>query len=410
MATQVRYFDYGSRVRSKNSAEPFALINGIGPVFGFDSVSLNAEGSKIIIGSTNKLDANKPKSAYISDESGNIKIPNHLLINTDGIIAAIYGDIELDKPESSNSEYMVIATHNYTETSEIENPSIISVIPNNTGSNFKDMLESDDITIKTWYESIKQWDPSFNQATSVILAFIDLSDTGNIKVYNPFNNSWPIGSQLGLESIYQFNGSESNSGVVLNSPSNFLLWGLKSGSSNIPLLYTYLSQVECTNASLPKLTFEIIRLKSDMWSLKGRYYFSIYTGWLSEEDDSVPVIKANSDSSKKNDYNTRMLYTQGQITGGKFTINNIRDILGVKESENIELLHQDTSVRHVNSGMNICSILGLDFSTSVGNSIISDIVISTDPLITQYLLYNSGKTGISCEVFFDITIKKTKAS
>lgn len=402
MTTQIRYFDYGSRIRSKNSAEPFALINGIGPVFGFNSVSLG-ENNKIIISSTNKLDTTQPKSVYISDENGNIKVPNHLFINTDGIIAAIYGNIELDKPQSSNSEYMVIATHTYIATSEIENSAIISIIPNNTDAKFSDIVELDGTNIKTWYDTVKTWDLSFNQANSVILAFISLVSDTNIKVYNPYNNSWPTGSinggGSGIETILEYSGG-GNSDVSLLPLKNISIRGFKSGSRNQPIIYYELYNISQVG-SQPNLGLHILKLNKDLWSLKG-----VITDMLNPETTvDIPTINAESTSEGKDQYNTLLTYYTAALSGLGIKIPNYKKLFNLRDSEKLTLVTQSYSVESYYSLLPVSSTVSSTISNDTSGLTVN-LGVVLDPVASFALVNKDPTSPWVINIYFDITVSK----
>lgn len=411
MATQVRYFDYGSRVRSKNSAEPFGLINGIGPVFGFDVASLSADSSKIILESSNKQsDPNNIKLTYISDENGGLQIPDHLLINVDGIITALYGSIELDKVASSKSEYMVVATHNYTPTSEIENPTIISLIPNNTSTTFKDKVNLDTTRMGTWYDTVKTWDKSFNQSTTVILAFIDLSDTSDIKVYNPYNNSWKAGSSStqsdSVESVLSYSGSGDVNTVDVKSLTSIDIYGFKAGSKVTPMLYAPLKTVNNPQGALYKyIDLEVLKLKSGLWSIKGCLK---YTMGVTEV---VPKINANSDSESKDDYNTLLNYYTLFNGNIGFKIKNIKKLLNLESNETLKLVSQNSVI---DTGLRDCLSYGSKFLSSLGEDQSTDLSVdsklSIDPIASTFAVVNFAAATISLSIYFDITVKKQIAS
>lgn len=411
MATQVRYFDYGSRVRSKNSAEPFGLINGIGPVFGFDIASLSADSTKIILGSSNKqTNQDSIKLTYISDENGGLQIPDHLLINVDGIITALYGDIELDKVESSVSEYMVIATHNYTPTSEIENPTIISLVPNNTGTTFKDRVNLDTTRISTWYNTLKTWDNSFNQNTSVILAFIDLSDTTSIKVYNPYNNSWKAGSSNtqsdSIESLLSYSGSGDTNTVDINALTTIDIYGFKEGSGITPMMYIPLKTVNNAQGSQYRsIDLEVLKLKSGLWSLKGNLKYNI--GVM----DIVPKINANSDSESKDDYNTLLMYYTLFNGNIGFKIKNIKKLLNLGDNETVKLVSQNSVV---DTGLRDVLSYGSKFLVSLGEDQSIDLSLNSkiniDPIASTFAVVNFASATLDLSIYFDITLKKQIAS
>lgn len=409
MATQKRYFDYGSRIRSKNSAEPFGLINGIGPIFGFDIASISLDNTKITISSSNN-NSNKSlnKYRYISDENGNMQIPNHLVIHTDGIITALYGDIELDKPESSDNEYMVIATHNYTESSDIESPTIINLIPNNTGIKFRDIVNIDGTTISTWYDTIKTWDNSFNQGLSVILAFIDISESSP-KVYNPYNNTWPLGSNnyggSGIESMYYYEGT-GDSVLEIKDLNDIEFYGLTKGSDVKLINHALLASV--TNQDKYKsLNLEILKLKSGLWSLKGRLIYNLKVG--NQSIESLPIIKCDSTSSGKNDYNTILPYFNTLLRNIGIKIKNYKELFKLTDSDNLAILSQNFAIDASNIGISLpiggklittCN----DYSSS---DLSLDMVISLDPF-TSMVIYQSNlsSTNQYVEVYFNITLKK----
>ena len=142
MATQKRYREYKAVIGSKDSMEPLAIVNGIGPQFGFDVASVDANQSKLTL-STNQ-DINKlTKYRYLSDKNLAKDAFMHGLITPDGILTVFTGNIELSFNPASFGAYdelLVIATHRYLENDGVENTTTLAIYPNTTTTSMVEKL------------------------------------------------------------------------------------------------------------------------------------------------------------------------------------------------------------------------------------------------------------------------------
>lgn len=179
-ATQKQYFEYGSRIRSKESAEAFAITNGIGAIYGFNKATIDT-GRKIIkLGRT-------MYGRYITDRSNAKQNVTCSLITPDGIVTSFNGDIEVNVPDLAYGEYLIYATHNYVEAEGTVNSVTFGAVK---GTNLVKELVTDTVTIQSWYTKIKSLSSGFNDAASVIVALVDYQSSGT-KVYTPYFNEWP---------------------------------------------------------------------------------------------------------------------------------------------------------------------------------------------------------------------------
>lgn len=122
---QERYFDYRSEIKSKKSAEHGALINGVGPIFGFDKYSLDFNNGTLT------LDSNNPKNIqelttklpfgkylknirYINNENGAFKSYIGGVITLDGILTVVDEPIIIELPEDFMAAYELSKTQDYT--------------------------------------------------------------------------------------------------------------------------------------------------------------------------------------------------------------------------------------------------------------------------------------------------------
>lgn len=181
---QKRYYDFQSKIKSKNSAEAIAMASaGIGVKYGFNKVSVS--GNSFIISSDNPI-------TLTNSETGALDEVKHVVITPDGIITAETGDISLALSDSqslvSNAYYFVLASHQHIESLDtIIATSYILIKASNDISS----LLGVDKTINDWYEELVKSYSTFNKNTTVIAAIIDYKSNDNIKAYVPLNNSWP---------------------------------------------------------------------------------------------------------------------------------------------------------------------------------------------------------------------------
>ena len=134
MATQKRYREYKTPIGSKDSMEPLAIVNGIGPVFGFNVATVDANLSKLTLSSL--IEANKTsKYRYLANKTLSRDTFNHGVITPDGILTTFTGNLELAFNAASFGSYkelLVVATHRYLENDGVENTTTLAIYPNTT--------------------------------------------------------------------------------------------------------------------------------------------------------------------------------------------------------------------------------------------------------------------------------------
>lgn len=114
---QERYFDYRSEIKSKKSAEPFAIANGVGPIFGFDKVTLD------LTAGTLTLDTEKPKTLeelkeynlqkwvdihdirFYNNETGTYKPIVGAVVTLDGILTVVDEPITIELSDEFMADY-----------------------------------------------------------------------------------------------------------------------------------------------------------------------------------------------------------------------------------------------------------------------------------------------------------------
>lgn len=129
---QERYFDYKSEIKSKKSAEQGLILNGVGPQYGFDKVTLD------LTNGTVTLDTNQPKTLqdlkdiytnnpndwynqisdirFLNQESGAFKPIIGAVVTLDGILTLVDEPVTIDLPEDFMTEL-----NNHTDVNEVCN-------------------------------------------------------------------------------------------------------------------------------------------------------------------------------------------------------------------------------------------------------------------------------------------------
>lgn len=444
MVTQKRYFEYGSRIKSKDSAEPFGLINGIGAIFGFDKISIDTLNSNFIIGSSNdESEPDKNKYLYISDENGIVQNYNHLVVTPDGIITAILDNIELSKPSSTNNEYMLIATHNYIAGSDVESPTLLELIPNNTSSKFSDKINLLNTNINTWYSTIQSWEAGFNKSTSVILAFIDNNDT-EPKIYTLFKNSWSSSGSSGssgsgtLDTILSVKDSSGDTNVSIKNLEYILNTHFSTGSGSSPLILRS-TRINNSNTSYKYISFRLMKLGKWIWNIKGNLKYKVNASNL---DMNLNYIEPSSgqtiqvaDSATATSHTdvgdnliidvtlhkkgveiagTKILGLNGILAGPNyvlmckalglspigFTLNNLKTILGLNSTNTLNLIHCNVSLRNLQlSGDMITS--SVDYKVNLEEVLDLEIHTSWDTM-NSYIIGQLGLNNTEFIYDFDI--------
>lgn len=151
MATKT-YFGFQSQLKSKELTEAIALQHGPGPLFGYAGFSLN--GPVITLtplpdnGDTELKEFKDHFSKLVNDRMASRKVMvqafdgatgNFGIITKDGYIEvnnANHIDITISNTQSTNSEVIVIARHNYSEDVNIEMPVIYEAYWNQSTTSF----------------------------------------------------------------------------------------------------------------------------------------------------------------------------------------------------------------------------------------------------------------------------------
>ena len=151
MATKT-YFGFQSQLKSKELTEAIALQHGPGPLFGYAGFSLN--GPVITLtplpgnGDTELKEFRDHFSKLVNDRMASRKVMvqafdgatgNFGIITKDGYIEvnnANQVDITISNTQSTNSEVIVIARHNYSEDVNIEMPVIYEAYWNQSTTSF----------------------------------------------------------------------------------------------------------------------------------------------------------------------------------------------------------------------------------------------------------------------------------
>lgn len=151
MATKT-YFGFQSQLKSKELTEAIALQHGPGPLFGYAGFSLN--GPVITLtplpdnGDTELKEFRDHFSKLVNDHMASRKVMvqafdgatgNFGIITKDGYIEVNNSnqiDITISNTQSTNSEVIVIARHNYSEDVNIEMPVIYEAYWNQSTTSF----------------------------------------------------------------------------------------------------------------------------------------------------------------------------------------------------------------------------------------------------------------------------------
>lgn len=196
MATQKRYREYKSPIESKDSMEPLAIVSGIGPQFGFNIASVDANLTKLTISA--QTDINKlTKYRYISDKSLAKEPFNHGVITPDGILTIFTGNIELGFNKASFGTYkelLVIATHRYLENDGVDNTTTLAIYPNGTANSMVTKLsqevgEGNGVTMGSFIAAANLVH-TMDEVNEVIVGIYSITDNG-VVTYIPVGYEWP---------------------------------------------------------------------------------------------------------------------------------------------------------------------------------------------------------------------------
>lgn len=126
---QKRYRDWRAPVTSKDSMEPFSILTGLGPKYGFDrfsQIAIYGDSVNLTIGHLNQsqgTSAIQHKGLTNADQS--VYVLGGVVISPDGIITTVNEDLPFSWNKATNTvftesgasfiEVVLVATHNYIE-------------------------------------------------------------------------------------------------------------------------------------------------------------------------------------------------------------------------------------------------------------------------------------------------------
>lgn len=126
---QKRYRDWRAPVTSKDSMEPFSILSGLGPKYGFDrfsQIAIYGDSVNLTIGHLNQslgTGATQHKGFTNADQS--VYVLGGVVISPDGIITTVNEDLPFSWNKATNTvftesgasfiEVVLVATHNYIE-------------------------------------------------------------------------------------------------------------------------------------------------------------------------------------------------------------------------------------------------------------------------------------------------------
>lgn len=151
--TQKRYRDWKAPVLSKESMEPLAIINGIGPMEGFNKVmSVADEAETGYVTLSHNMSAMSPQYKYLMDRVQKKLYIGGVLVTPDGILTLIEEPVSLGfAPEDMTQfmdivngenfhykELLIVASHAYVEDDGADSHSTyLRAIPNTTDTSLK---------------------------------------------------------------------------------------------------------------------------------------------------------------------------------------------------------------------------------------------------------------------------------
>lgn len=126
---QKRYRDWRAPVTSKDSVEPFSVISGLGPKYGFDKfsqIAIYGDAINLNIGHLNQsLGTSAIQHKGLTNADQSVYVLGGVVISPDGIITTVNEELPFSWNKSTNMvftesgasfiEVVLIATHNYIE-------------------------------------------------------------------------------------------------------------------------------------------------------------------------------------------------------------------------------------------------------------------------------------------------------
>ena len=201
---QERYFDWRAPVKSKKAAEPFALVSGIGPKYGFNKLTVVPVTHNVLYDVTiGKLNSNK--DIYITDSSNIIQPSIGSLITPDGLVTNfkeevtlplnVGGCITFTDHLGSYWEALLIASHLYVEDESLIINTSLSFVVNQASDSMVEHISPSAANplgknMVDWYNhEIAQ---GLEKSTSVIVGLYKIyTDASNFEAIIPYNYQWP---------------------------------------------------------------------------------------------------------------------------------------------------------------------------------------------------------------------------
>lgn len=228
---QERYFDYRSEIKSKKSAEHGAILQGVGPVYGFDGFEVNLSSRVLTLKSQSPTTIEElntkayDKVRYITNENNNFKPVQGAVVTLDGILSVWDEAVAIDMPQnlvqqiqaslssgnplSSYFAMYIVARHNYIASSSPVATTLVMVdyesnLGGGGGNNPRLIWKGD---MSNWFKVFGS-KTGFNPTTDTIVGMYVLEtkagsivtehiETGNDWEYIsnkglcPYNYEWP---------------------------------------------------------------------------------------------------------------------------------------------------------------------------------------------------------------------------
>ena len=214
-----KYRDWKAPVSSKDSMEPFGIINGIGPMFGFNQARVQTDGNQnkllIISSDATRVDQSNLKPLLIkANQRDSVMVKNydHAVVTPDCILHAIEGSLNVDITEdisgvtSTVREIVVFGYHVYIPGDAAQASNLII----RTAVNTTAVPLASQVKRRTSWENWlgPQGSPnwlanlmglnggtssvSYNHANTVILGLYTFNESWSqvTSIYNPYNYHW----------------------------------------------------------------------------------------------------------------------------------------------------------------------------------------------------------------------------
>lgn len=242
MAIQERFFDFKSEIKSKKTAEHGAILNGIGPISGFDKISLDLVNKKMT------LDTYNPKSMedikkydyygiekgfnanYLIGENSTFKPIIGAVVTADGILTLLTEPLTIDLPyefsqvfENTKTEdsvycwcFPITAYHTY-QTSSSPFATTFRIPTYLSGKSYSSGAFN--------YEA-----PTYLQRNNFRNWFTKFSQVNDTEIFSKLNGSNEV--YIGLYTFY------THKGIVLNDVTEFPSFGLSANIRVVDFINT----------------------------------------------------------------------------------------------------------------------------------------------------------------------------